>query len=468
MLLTIATTHNPATDLGYLLHKHPARVQEFSVWFGDVRVFYPQADDTECVAGILLDVDPQRLRRRGRAEPAFRLEPYVNDRPYAASSFLSVAISRVLGSALQGKCDARPELVDTEMPLTARLSAVPCREGREFLEGLFRPLGYDVAAEQHALDAEFPEWGDSHYCTVELSKTTRLRDLLAHLYVLVPVLDDTKHYWVSEDEIEKLQRHAGDWLTDHPSRDDIVRRYMRHSARLTDAALTALADEDTLDSHAQAEGQEDTSEATEDATEETLKLYEHRYRETLTALEQAGARRIVDMGCGEGKFLQRLLGESRYESILGVDVSPRALKRASGRLRLDRQSEHQKARLTLQQGSALYRDARLSGYDAIVLMEVLEHVEPGRLASVEDAVFGFARPTTVVVTTPNRDYNTVWPSLPAGDMRHADHRFEWTRAEFAEWAQRVGSDYGYGVQLRAVGDCDPDLGSPTQMGVFSR
>lgn len=464
MLLTITTTHTPATDLGYLLHKHPARVQEFSLWFGHVRIFYPKADDAECTAAILLDVDPKRLRRRGRGEPAFNLEPYVNDRPYAASSFLSVAISRVLGSALHGKCAARPELVDVEMPLTARLSVVPCADGPEFLAALFEPLGYDLTAERHALDPEFPTWGASRYYTVQLTKTTRLRDLLAHLYVLVPVLDDTKHYWVGDDEIDKLRRHAGDWLSDHPSRDAIVRRYMRHSEWLTQAALTSLNEETSPDGATKPFRHEDA----EASTETTLRLYEHRYVAVLASLEEGGARRVVDLGCGEGKFLAQMLADRRYDSILGVDVSPRSLMRAEKRLRLDSMPESQKARLSLIQGSALYRDERLSGYDAIVLMEVIEHVEPGRLAALEDSVFASARPATVVVTTPNRDYNAMWPSLPAGDSRHADHRFEWTRDEFAAWANRVASEHGYTVEFRPVGDVDSTVGPPTQMGVFRR
>ncbi|MBT3266274.1 3' terminal RNA ribose 2'-O-methyltransferase Hen1 [Candidatus Poribacteria bacterium] len=464
MLLTITTTREPATDLGYLLHKHPARVQEFPLWFGAVRVFYPKAQEDECTAAILLDVDPQRLRRRGRGEPAFRLEPYVNDRSYAASSFLSVAISRVLGSALQGTCNARPELVDVEMPLTVRLSAVPCASGHAFLSALFEPLGYELLADGHALDPQFPQWGDSRYYTVELTKTARLRDLLAHLYVLVPVLDDAKHYWVGDDEIDKLRKYAGDWLAEHPLRDDIVRRYMRHSPRLTRAALASLVEDEAPDPDADAARQDD-AEAT---TEETLRLYEHRHRAALAALEESGARRVVDLGCGEGKFLHHLHADRRYTEVVGVDVSHRSLARASGRLHLDRQSDREKGRVSLVQGSALYRDARLTGYDAVVLMEVIEHIDPGRLSALEDAVFASARPSTVVVTTPNREYNARWPELPAGDARHADHRFEWTREEFAGWADRVASEHGYAVEFRPIGEVDPDVGPPTQMGVFRR
>src|SRR5436190_17920500 len=148
MLLTITNTKPPATDLGYLLHKNPSRVQSFELSFGKAHVFYPEATENRCVAALLLDVDPVGLvrSRRGPAGEGGLLDQYVNDRPYVASSFMSVAIAQVFGSALSGRSKDRPELVETPLPLEARLSVLPCRGGEGFLRRLFEPLGYDVTA----------------------------------------------------------------------------------------------------------------------------------------------------------------------------------------------------------------------------------------------------------------------------------------------------------------------------------
>ena len=191
MLLTITTTHQPATDLGYLLHKNPARAQSFSLSFGQAHVFYPEAGTERCTAALLLDVDPVELvRGRKGSDGGGTLEQYVNDRPYVASSFLSVALVEVYRSAMAGNSKDRPELAESALPLEATLTVVPARGGEEILRRLFEPLGYAVTAERHALDERFPEWGESDYYTVTLAGRVRLKDLLTHLYVLVPVLDN--------------------------------------------------------------------------------------------------------------------------------------------------------------------------------------------------------------------------------------------------------------------------------------
>ncbi len=158
MLLTITTTHQPATDLGYLLHKNPARLHSFELSFGQAHVFYPEANAERCTAALLLDVDPVGLvrNRKGPAGEGGTLDQYVNDRPYVASSLLSVAISRVLNTALGGRSKNRPELAQTAIPLQAKLSVVPCRGGEKFLRRLFEPLGYEVSAQHHSLDERFP------------------------------------------------------------------------------------------------------------------------------------------------------------------------------------------------------------------------------------------------------------------------------------------------------------------------
>jgi 3' terminal RNA ribose 2'-O-methyltransferase Hen1 len=460
MLLTLTLTHTPATDLGFLLGKNPARVQSFPLSFGQAHVFYPEVSNDRCTAALLLDVDPVGLvrNRRGPAGDNGLLEQYVNDRPFVASSFLSVAISQVYGSALAGRSRERPELTETRLPFVARLAVVPCRGGERFLRSLFEPLGYTVAAQRHPLDDCFPQWGPSPYYTVTLAATCRLADLLSHLYVLVPVLDNDKHYWVGDDEVDKLMRHGEGWLATHPCRDEITRRYLKHQSGLTRAALARLIEAGPA---AEANGEDASSDI-----EEKVKLNDHRLAAVQAVLKEQGARRVVDLGCGEGKLLRALLHDPAFIEVAGVDVSSRALEVA--RQRLERFPEEAQARARLLAGSLMYRDERLHGFDAAAVIEVIEHLDPPRLAAFERVLFEFARPGMVVLTTPNREYNVRFESLPATALRHPDHRFEWTRAEFQAWANRVALRFGYRVTFRAVGQEDAALGPPTQMAVFVR
>jgi 3' terminal RNA ribose 2'-O-methyltransferase Hen1 len=348
--------------------------------------------------------------------------------------------------------------------LQAKLAVLPCRGGETFLRRLFEPLGYAVTARRHPLDERFPEWGESPYYTVSLEAHCRLHDLLSHLYVLVPVLDDDKHYWVGDDEVEKLLRQGEGWLAAHPEREAIASRYLRHQARLAGAALARLAEEDDPNPDAAA-----VAHAGEEAAlEERLSLNEQRQGAVTAVLRESGARRILDLGCGEGRLLRELLREKGAEEIVGVDVSCRALEMARDRLHWDRLPPAQQERVRLLQGSLTYRDRRLAGYDAAAVVEVVEHLDPPRLAAFERVLFEHARPATVVLTTPNAEYNVKFENLPAGRFRHRDHRFEWTRVEFQSWAGRVAERFGYAVRFLPVGPEDPAVGAPTQMGVFRR
>lgn len=538
MLLTLTTERAPATDLGWLLHKHPAKVQRFELSFGEAVVFYPEAADERCTVALLLDVDPVALvrRRRGPAGDGFSLQQYVNDRPYVASSFMSVAIGQVLGSALGGRCKGRPGLAEAALPLEARIAVLPCRGGEDFLRRLFEPLGYDVSAERHVLDAKFLEWGASNYYTVTLRATKRLQDVLTHLYVLIPVLDNDKHYWVGDDELEKLLRRGAGWLGSHPERELIARRYLKHQYRLARAALARLAEEDHPDPDAEeaAHGREEAlleatvrggaspgaganggaqprnssenseaeatagslggvSELSAGATDVThgekdsdparasavaagaergLSLHEQRLATVLAALRGCGAKSVVDVGCGEGRLLRLLLDDRQFARIAGMDISLRSLKAAAARLRLERLPEAKRRRVGLFHGSLTYRDARLrldaaTPFDAAACVEVIEHLDRPRLGAFERVVFEFARPGTVIITTPNREYNVMWESLPAGKLRHRDHRFEWTRPEFEGWARGVAGRFGYRVRFLPIGPEAAGLGAPTQMGLFS-
>ena len=464
MLLTITNTTPPATDLGYLLAKNPARHQSFAMSFGHVHVFYPEASAERCTAALLLDVDPIALVR-GKAGSTGEnrvLQQYVNDRPYVASSFLSVAIAQTLNSALAGKSRERPELVDAPLALTATIAVLPCRGGEELLRRLFEPLGYTISITNYMRDEHFPEWGASRYFTVSLAATCRLRDLLTHLYVLVPVLDDEKHYWFGPDEVEKLLRRGDGWLAGHPERELITSRYLKRRYLIREA-LARLVD-DQIDPDAE-EAQHAQEEA---AVEEHISLHTQRLGAVVAALRTSGAKRVLDLGCGEGRLIRMLLQDQQFEQIVGLDVAYRSLEIARERLRLERLPPRQQERIRLLQGALTYHDERLQGFDAAALVEVIEHLDQPRLAALERVLFEFARPQTVVVTTPNVEYNVKWATLPAGIFRHRDHRFEWTRAEFGNWTDRVAQRFGYSVRCLPIGPDDPVVGSPTQMGVFSR
>ncbi len=468
MLLTITTTGTPdapATDLGYLLHKNPARPQAFDLAFGTAHVFYPEAAVERCTAALRVLVDPVGLvRKGGPAGDGFALQQYVNDRPYAASSLLSVAIAQVFSSALSGTSRERPQLVDVARQLTVKLPVVPCRGGEGFLRSLFEPLGYAVSADRLPLDERFPEWGEGPYFAVELSHALPLHLMLSHLYVLVPVLDNDKHYWIGDDEVDKLLRHGAGWLAGHPAKEAIARRYLKHRRHLADAALAQLVE---VEPEA-VEAADEQHAPDEDSVEQKISLNEHRHNTVMAVLKTSGAKSVLDLGCSTGNLLRRMVAERSFERIVGVDVSHRALEIATDKLHLEEMSERQRARVQLRHGSLTYRDAALAGFDAAAVVEVIEHLDPPRLAAFERVLFEFARPTTVVVTTPNVEYNVRFETLPAGQLRHRDHRFEWTRAEFAAWAERVAERFGYAVRFLPVGPEDPEVGPATQMAVFAR
>lgn len=462
MLLTLSTTHRPATDLGFLLHKHPDRAQSVPVSAGAAHVFYPTATETECTAALLVEVDPVKLVR-GRQQGG--LAQYVNDRPYAAGSELAVALRAAFTTALTGRCAQRPELAATPIPLTIRVPSLPSSGGPELVKRLFVPLGWQVNADPIALDPHFNDWGASRYLDVALRGTRRLADALTQLYVLLPVLDGGKHYWVSEAEVEKLLRAGEAWLHGHPERELITRRYLAHSRPLVGAALSRLAEADDVEPAALDDALADP--VVTEAPDKPESLAVQRQGSVLAALKASGARRVLDLGCGSGALLRVLLTEPSFTEIVGVDVSARALEIAARRLRLD-QDDRIRARVSLRQSALTYVDPALAGYDAAVLMEVIEHIDEGRLGALEHAVFGAAKPGMVIVTTPNAEYNVRFESLPSGRFRHPDHRFEWDRARFGEWAHGTADAHGYDVRLLPVGDADPEVGPPTQLAVFTR
>lgn len=461
MLLLITATGPKASDLSYLLQKHPDRLNERDLGFGKSLVFYPEASENRYVAALAVSVDPIGLVRESRIDLGG--DGYVNDRPYVAGSLLSVAISRTFGSALAGRSKERPESVDAKIPLEARLVAVRASGGEAAIRRCFEPLGYEVECDFAPSIAWLADIGASAAAaTVVIRGVAVVRDLLRHIYVLAPVIDNAKHYFIGLAEVDKLIRHGEGWLKDHPERDWIVERYLRFRSSLTRRALaTFVADDSATD----IEGDEAEIEL-----EKPVRLHDERIATVLAALRDpaAGIKSVLDLGCGEGKLLCELAKVPHFERIVGVDVSPTALDRARDRIDRRRMPESRRKAISLIQGSLVYRDERLKGFDAAALVEVIEHVDPTRLKALEDCVFNTAAPGRVVVTTPNYEYNIKWPNLSSGEFRHGDHRFEWTRRQFAEWAEGVANRNGYRVRLSGIGVDDPEVGPPTQTALFTR
>jgi 3' terminal RNA ribose 2'-O-methyltransferase Hen1 len=467
MLLTLKTTRYPATDLGYLLYKNPSKFHSYDLPVGKAYVFFPEIDLNNCCATLLLDIDPIALAKKktGHSNDNFVLGQFVNDRPYVASSFLSIAIAKVFNQALKGVCKEKPELLSSPWPFEVCIAALPChsKTGKDLICSLLKPLGYQITIEAYPLNEKNPDWGEAQSYTVILKKNCFLKDLLSHLYVLIPVLDDQKHYWVAEAEVEKLLKHGEGWLSSHPCKDLIVSRYLKRQRDLTNEALTRLQEEDgQLDIFEKVHANE------EEKLESLLSLHLQRMQAVVNILKEHHICSVVDLGCGEGVLINSLLEDSSFTRILGVDVSFRQLERAKQKLNLDWLPPLQRKRVDLIQGSLNYVDKRIQGFDAATLIEVIEHLDIPRLSALEHVVFGEAKPKLIVITTPNAEYNVKFEQLSAGTFRHNDHRFEWTRQEFKTWAEKVASQYGYSVSFQAIGPLDENLGGPTQMGIFTK
>ena len=464
MLLTITYTGQNTTDLGYLLYKNPYRPQMVELSYGRAYVFYPEISDERTTVALLLDIDPIDLARGKVGSTSGGLFDYVNDRPYVSSSFLSTAISKVFGTAMTGRADAHQALSDSPLDLMATVTMLPCRGEQEKLKSVFEPLGYEVGYETFISDENFPGWGESKYVNLTINGKIRLRDLLKHLYVLIPVFDRQKHYCVGADEVEKLLRIGEDWLPNHPEKEYITGRYLNRRRSLVNMAFERLVAANAVDGEVLSA---EPNEA-EENPDKKLNLNTQRLGSVVAALKSHGAKRVIDIGCGEGNLMNLLVKERQFTHITGVDVSHEALERAADKLKLERAGDAMCERIQLIQGLLTYKDARFSDYDAACVIEVIEHLDIPRLAAFERVLFEFAKPPVVVLTTPNKEYNANYGFLYEEDLRHGDHRFEWTREEFRNWASQVADRYGYTVQFSEVGDADETHGAPTQMGVFTQ
>lgn len=446
--MTITYYGQNTQELGYLLYKNPGRPQTFQLSFGKAHIFYPELTDEKTTAALLLDIDPVDLAR-GKGG----LFDYVNDRPYVSSSFMSTAIANVFGTAMSGRADEHQALSDAALDLRAEITMMPCRGEQDMINRVFEPLGYAVSYETFTLDDHFPAWGLSKYVNLTIRAKVRLRDILNHIYTLIPVFDSQKHYWVGQDEVEKLLRHGETWLHSHPEKNYITLRYLKHLHPLVNSAFERLAGETP---------EIQTEEDLEEIPERKLNLNAQRLGSVLAALKSRNIKSVIDLGCGEGHLLQMLAKEEQFTRIAGVDISHLVLSRAAAKI-----NKKKPERVTLFQGSLTYKDARFSGYDAACVIEVIEHIEPCRLKAFERVLFEYAKPSVVIITTPNIEYNIKYDNVGRDKLRHRDHRFEWTQSEFRAWAEGITKKFGYFVRFSEIGEHDEIAGAPTQMGIFT-
>lgn len=454
MILELTTTHNPATDLGFLLHKHPDKLQTVGLSVGNAHIFYPVANAEICTACLALDINPVDLVRNKKGGNAF-LQHYVNDRPYTSNSFLSTAIVKAFGSAINGTCHNKPELAQIPIPLQAKINSLKVDADFAYLKKLFEPLGYNISYDVLQLDSRFASWGNSKYVNLALENTITLKDLLSHLYVFILALDDDRHYWVTTNDIDVLLRRGENWLEKHPEKEWIIKRYLKNLRNYTNEALLRLAGDKLF-------------EEEQLKSERKISLHQKRLNKAFDFLKESKAESILDIGCGEGKLLKLLLKDGQFKKIAGTDVSFNELQKAKENLHLNEASPALKERITLFQGSVTYKDERMKGFDAVALVEVIEHLDLERLAAMEKVVFGFAQPVTVVLSTPNAEYNEAFEKLEAGNFRHEDHRFEWKRSEFKNWCEKISNEFGYEVNIYSIGDEEVDIGAPSQMAVFKK
>ena len=455
MILELTTTHKPATDLGYLLHKHPDKLQTVELSVGSAHMFYPEASEDSCTACLMLDINPIDLVRGDKGRNAFLQEHYVNDRPYTSNSFLSTALVKAFGSAINGTCHTKPELALTAIPLKAKIHSLKVDCDKSYINKLFEPLDYKISYETIQLDSTFPSWGESKIVNLTIEKTTTLKEFLSQLYVFMVVLDNDRHFYISRNDIDVLIRRGENWLENHPEKDWITKRYLKNLRTLTSQALLRLANEDELIEEQQ-------------TPERKINLHQQRLNKALELLKESGAESILDIGCGEGKLLKMLLKEGQFKKIAGMDVSFGELQKAKENLYLDQASPAMRDRIKIFQGSVTYKDERLKNFDAAALVEVIEHLDEERLPAMEKVVFGFAKPNFIIISTPNAEYNVVFEKLQAETFRHDDHRFEWTRKEFADWCNKICDEFKYEVSIYPVGQEEENIGAPSQLAMFKK
>ncbi|MFN8672328.1 MAG: 3' terminal RNA ribose 2'-O-methyltransferase Hen1 [Candidatus Sericytochromatia bacterium] len=461
MLLSITCEDKNCQELSWILHKRPDKIQSFPIISGNAYVFYPEYSDNKVKVCLALDIDTINLVRKLRLPVAsYALQHYVNDKPYTASSFMSSAIANVFSSALNGICKEKPEIVDLILPLEVEISVLKVLGGEALIKRLFEPLGYQIEVESFNLDEDFKNWGKSRYYKIKLKNNITIKELLSHLYVLIPVFDMDKHFYIGTTEVESFLKKGDKWLQIHPEKGAIVRRYFKNLGKYSNLVLNRL--NDSLENTYQ------EMEIPKEIKEKKESLQKIRLNTVLEKLENLYTTSVVDIGCGEGMLLKLLKSKKRFEKICGTDVMYQNLLIAKDKLDLEETTTHRADRIKLFQSSILYKDERLKEYETVCLIEVIEHIEEDRLDSLEEILFGYLNPKYAIISTPNAEYNAVYMPENPTNFRHDDHRFEWNRDQFRQWVNKICEKFSYSAEFFDIGDVHEKLGTPTQAVIFKR
>lgn len=445
MQLTIRATGENVKAISHLLSKNPNNLYERNHKGHLVRLFYSEFTEERVEVTIFVTPDPIELMQKG--SNTYDITHYINDREFAVSSIFTSFIRSALGTALNGQPkEEYIKWVDYRFPFTFEFGPVASTLSDQHIKDLFEPIGYEVAITRPEIHYAIDLKDKSSARFLALSGSQTLQDALRHLFVLIPVIDNYKHYFIDEKEIEKLERYGEGWLEGHPLRDMIYRQALRFKE------IYSLVEGSNPDAAA-------------DQPAKKVRLNDLRYEKIVETAQSLDPKTIVDFGSGEGKLSVRLAFMDGVKEILAVEPSEAENLKAKRRFDKAKEVPGFVEPKTLW-GSLFYYDERLKGKDLIVLCEVIEHIDEQRLPKAMDLILHQYAPKSFIITTPNREYNDVYDM--EDHFRHDDHRFEWTREEFQTWCKERNHQHLYELEFFGIGEEHPSQGFPTQMCVFKR
>lgn len=445
MQLTIQASGDNVKAISYLLSKNPSNLYERNHKGHLVRLFYSKFTETELEVTIFVTPDPIELIKNN--SNSYDITHYINDREFAVSSIFCSFIRSALGTALNGQPkEEHIKWVDHPFPFTFEFGPVVSTLTDEKLMNLFEPIGYEVTINRPEIEYSIPikTKSSARYISIKGMKT--LQEGLRHLFVLIPVIDNYKHYFIDEKEIEKLERYGEGWLEQHPLRDLIYRQALRFK-EIYSLVENSSKDEKKIE------------------PVKKVRLNELRYEKIVNTVSEMKPRSVVDFGSGEGKLSVQLGFVEGITEILAVEPSESASLKALERFNKVKNKE-KFVNPELLWGSLFYYDERLKDKDVIILCEVIEHIDESRLPKAMDTLLHDYQPGALIITTPNRDYNELYDMEE--HLRHNDHRFEWTRAEFRQWCTERNHGNDYELLFDGIGEEHASQGFPTQMCVFKR